>query len=363
MKEQDMISWLMQTGGPVIRYRTAAELCGQIGYDMEQLERDLLNDSNVKKALNLFEECTVNSNLWNWHGSKKELLENVLGKLLEFGFNKNIGVFDEKIATFYSWLDSKPPQSPDHTPISSIFIAWCLLRSGYNFDELIKYMLKRIDYIYASAKEQIFDIYLNGKDLKGISKKFINECIKPELNPYSGSKPLPLIHDIYALAFYPKDLVNDEIKERINRIIDYILNDSFQRIREGYGYLVLNNKNYCHSCGWSPTFPGYNGFDLEGMEQNKFFMRVELMSHFVIAHNTKWFLNSIEHLEQFCTPEGTYLLPSAYLCEKASGYYVLGAYMGLENKRTSKSLELESTFRMMCIKKRMENKANSDCII
>ena len=37
-----------------------------------------------------------------------------------------------------------------------------------------------------------------------------------------------------------------------------------------------------------------------------------------------------------------------------AGYYVGGEYMGLEdNRRNSKALELESTFRMLLLKKRL----------
>ncbi|MFH1513928.1 MAG: hypothetical protein ABIG42_00555 [bacterium] len=42
--------------------------------------------------------------------------------------------------------------------------------------------------------------------------------------------------------------------------------------------------------------------------------------------------------------------PREYLPEKQRGYYVCGAYMGLEDGRRSKKvLELESTFRMLRI--------------
>ena len=55
------------------------------------------------------------------------------------------------------------------------------------------------------------------------------------------------------------------------------------------------------------------------------------------------------------TPRGTYHFPARYLREQPSGYWVQGAYMRLqENRRARLSLELESTFRMLKIKRLCE---------
>jgi hypothetical protein len=59
-------------------------------------------------------------------------------------------------------------------------------------------------------------------------------------------------------------------------------------------------------------------------------------------------------LETYQTERGTYNFPSTYLVEMKAGYYVGGEYMGLEdNRRNPKTLELESTFRMLLLKKRI----------
>jgi hypothetical protein len=77
------------------------------------------------------------------------------------------------------------------------------------------------------------------------------------------------------------------------------------------------------------------------------------MSHFRPAVQSGWFKKCLNHLEEFRTPSGTYCFPSNYLIDKKDGFYVLGGMMGLEDKRTKKSLELESTFWMLLIKKRI----------
>ena len=59
----------------------------------------------------------------------------------------------------------------------------------------------------------------------------------------------------------------------------------------------------------------------------------------------------MEYLESCCTGNGTYRFPRSYLQERASGYWVTSAYMGLEqNRRVKTAIELESTYWMLKIK-------------
>lgn len=354
MNDNELVDWLMKNGGPVVRYKTTKELISKSDIDIDKLTQDLVNDNGVRKLLTILDDKDK-VNIMTWHGSGKYQFENVMGKLLELGLSADIKEFDDKLKPYREWIYDKDPNDPNVVTLTSIFIASCFVRAGYKYKEFIDFVLKRIDLLYKSAKEKIYDIYLIGDELKGIPKKFSHECIKLELNPYRNNKPLPLIHDIYALAYLPKDIINDDVRTKINAIVEYILDERFQEIREGYGYLYLPDKKYCHSSGWSPTFPGYKDFEFEGIDKNKFFMRFELMSHFKKAQKSRWFQKCLNHLERYRTQDGTYIFPSDYLKEKPSGYYVLGAYMGLEDKRTQKALELESTLRMLSIKNRINN--------
>ena len=61
---------------------------------------------------------------------------------------------------------------------------------------------------------------------------------------------------------------------------------------------------------------------------------------------------ALAHMETFRTERGTYRVPRLYLVESKSGYYVGGEYMGLEDhRRTATAIELESTFRMLLLRK------------
>jgi hypothetical protein len=79
---------------------------------------------------------------------------------------------------------------------------------------------------------------------------------------------------------------------------------------------------------------------------------LELLAHFPAAWNFSWFQKGMELMETFRTEEGTYCFPAAYLVEMKAGYYVGGEYMGLEEaRRNAGVLEVESTFRMLLLKK------------
>jgi hypothetical protein len=111
--------------------------------------------------------------------------------------------------------------------------------------------------------------------------------------------------------------------------------------------------------GWSVHLPGYSGFEFcRAMHAHMFVQRLELMAHFPVARQSEWFKNCMRHLEGYRTEQGTYRFPARYLREQASGYWVQGAYMRLEEKRrTRQSLELDSTFRMLKIKRLVKEDA------
>ena len=79
---------------------------------------------------------------------------------------------------------------------------------------------------------------------------------------------------------------------------------------------------------------------------------MNLVSGFPGAYEQQWFRQRIDHLEHYRTDRGTYLFPKEYLPEKKNSYYLYsGAHLGLGEKG-GQALEIESTFRMLSIRKR-----------
>jgi hypothetical protein len=369
-----LAEWLMQQGGPVVRYRTAVELLDMpSGSEVDRLSDDLLHFRLVQTWLerlnigdllkndleqNQLTESTLWKLAWVVHSSKNTALENVLGKLLELGLRAGLVEFDRRMQPFDQFFSLKIEsgkgvlQSAWFSLGSSIF-AGGLLRAGYQpSDALCAYLNNHLRAIHRIAGDRVYDIFASESELVGLPKAWIGKpIIKPEI---MERYHLPWIHDMNLLAFYPMDLRTVEAQTMIDDIVAYILDPRFQSLHNGYGYAWIKEKHTCYGWGWSPHLPGFFGFGAEkGIYASTQVQRVELMAHFRAAWQSPWFKLALEHLEQFRTDQGSYRFPAEYLREQPDGgYYVTGAYMGLgENRRNRQWIEIESTFRMLKIKR------------
>jgi len=83
---------------------------------------------------------------------------------------------------------------------------------------------------------------------------------------------------------------------------------------------------------------------------------LELSARIPAARRAPWFQEGLATLERFRTERGTYRFPSAFLTQKTNSYHFYqGNHMGLgESRRGGKGLEIESTFRMLRLRKWME---------
>jgi hypothetical protein len=210
----------------------------------------------------------------------------------------------------------------------------------------------RLDTLSGFASLCNYDLYDDPGKFKGIPTAFKSrQVIRPELYG-GGNYRYPLIYDMYGLAaMVGKD--GPVVDEKIDEVIRYIMTPEYhQTVAEGYGIVVSPDGRY-YSMGWDVKLPGFLGITSETDKQAPLLLhRLDLMAHFPGAVKHEWFSNALRHLEKFQTEKGTYLFPRHYLRE-GTGYFVSGMHMSLgENRRTRNALELESTFRMMLMKKR-----------
>jgi hypothetical protein len=86
-----LVQWLLENGGPAIRYRTATELMDAPDrLDLEQLTTDMLQSAMARRWL---DRIGLPDGLGALHGSKPEAFENVCAKLCELGLRA--GMLDE----------------------------------------------------------------------------------------------------------------------------------------------------------------------------------------------------------------------------------------------------------------------------
>ncbi len=366
---QDIIKWLLSESGPVIQYRTAVELAGDRALsDYNSLLTALLQTEKTRWLLEQMDHfgpiTQVDIRVLNaLHGVKPTCLENIIPRLLERGLRTGIAVFDEKMERFRQYVDNslvhRALDNPQHPTVEggrAVFIATMLasyfLRGGYNYSDITQFVLYRLELLSPLAAERNYDIHLSGAELVGLPKQWQGKpIIRPDMAPMSGTKPLPLIHDLYAFAYLPVDCLTDQIRRQLNDIVTYVTDERYRAFPPGYGYLWSNaNRRTCYACGWNLDLPDLDSFN--PYDQRKIIQRLELLAHFPAARQSAWFQKGMQLLETYRTEQGTYCFPSTFLLEMKTGYYVGGEYMGLEdNRRKTKTLELESTFRMLFLKK------------
>jgi hypothetical protein len=348
--DNHLIDWLLEYGGPVVRYRTLAELADNpASTDLRRAGKDLLACRLVQQWLDCLKPGRI-------HNSKDTDFENSMGKLLEFGLRAGMKAFDCKTLHFRRWLASGNWRSPERIGgrFSAAIVAAGLTRAGYAADDSVRaFWLKRLDDLCDTIRRFGHDIYIDA-DTFGDMPKAWKVTGRPLVNPEissAGKSGLPRSHDLYGLSALPDDAKDRRINTKINTVVRYVLAPEHQSLEPGYG-LMRHSKGRYYAIGWRTDLPGYEGFDFSAGEAKVFVQRVELMAHFSEARKHVWFKNAVKHLEGFRTERGSYLFPRPYLQEARNQYWVSGAHMGLEeDRRRPQALELESTFRMLRIKR------------
>ena len=365
------IAWLAQNGGAVVRYLVAVQLPGgSTGVDLPRLQEAWYHSTPVQEWLARLvigdvpdrqdsEEVLVKRLMglgFRIHGGPDACLENVMGKLFEFGLHAGIPEFIQRLAPCDDVLGllAERDQAGFYFGawekfIGSTLTSW-LLRAGVTQGEgLAAYWPVYLKRLHKIVEAQIFDIYASEKDLVGLPKAWQG---KPIIHPdILAHYQLPNIHDLYALAYCPASMLDEQQARKVEGVVSYILDPRYQVLREGFGYGWDKARRRCYGWGWSAHLPGFvAGAAERKIFQSTFVQRLELMARIPLARRSEWFVRSLASLEDYHIGDGIYRFPGEILRE-AEGYYVSGYHMGLgENRRTRLGLDVESTFRMLRLK-------------
>ena len=372
MNNNELVEWLIAIGGPSIKYRTITELTDNTA-NLDDLVDDLLHVKAVASLLERLEGYepiqkidirTLNS-IHSGTG-----VEGIVAKLIELGLKSGIHAFDTRMHVFRQYVNNElinkalsSPCGQDVADNRAIFIAVLLasyfVHAGYKYEEIINFIKERTNLLFKIASDKQFDIHLSDAELVNYPKrpKFwsTHPVIRPECDPGGSEKPLPLIHDIFCLAYLPKSFIDNDLKNKIDKIIEYVLDERFQALPEGYGLVFYKKNRTYYGMGWKPELPCLHNFDSE-YEKGMLVLYMELMANFQVARKSSWFNNCLDYLQQFQTSNGTYCFPSSFLKDVKNNGYVGGMSMGLgENRKLTNAYEIESTFRMLLIKKRLNS--------
>lgn len=325
-----LTEWLMDNAGPIVRYRTAKELLdGTV--DLEPLRRAMLDSAEVRKWLGRLAGGTI-------HGSTDHHIENVLAKLCEYGLTAEVPEFDQNARPYCEVHAGGRYQS------SAFALVPMLIRAGYAEHASVEaWILARLKRLHETAKKGSYDFYLSKHEMKEVPKAWQGKPIyKPE-HDIEGPFPLPSCYDLYAMAHLPK--ANDEIARRMEDVVAYLGDPRFQTTVGGY--LWNRDKRTCYAAGrcW-----------LACATRERLVLFLELAAPFATARDAEWFRAGVRALEGFRTDTGTYRFPTKFLAERTGYQLYGGAHMGLgENRRCRNGIEIESTFRMLRLKKLVED--------
>jgi hypothetical protein len=357
MKDSGCRDWLLQNGGPVVRYLAASEQGRHATVNASSLQNELLGSGPVKYWM----KCLTGSAVLNHiHGSRDICFENAMGKLTLYGLRKGMGDLDRRCAPYLGWLRrSLNEKRPTAIFVlhQAIIAAWLAVGGYLSEQPVVDFVLRRLSTIFDFVEEDDFSIYADRAEHKRIPAAFERyPLVDPDLY-IDGNFALPWIHDIFAFRALKAYLDDNDVTERIERIICYILDERYQKFHEGYGIVLTGNNQY-NVTGWNVWLPCFDGLHASSFKKGCLVQRLELMSHFRTARSSRWFTDNLNMLEEFENESGRYVLSKNYLREKKSSYFVTGGHMGLgENRRRSVALEIESSFWMLGI---MKNKVEKD---
>jgi hypothetical protein len=341
------VNWLIQEGGPVVRWLALTNLVDQPSQEhVRRAKRNLLKEPHVRLWLDRLE------NVKGFHNSGNDCFENVAGKLGEFGLHAGMDPLDANMARFVEWV-SNPTRKREQgmmATLNRLLACAGLLRLGYtSIDAVRDFALSRLDQVHHVASWRRYDVFLP-EDPLDMPKAYRGRyrVVAPEFTP-GGVSHLPYIHDLYMLAYMPDAWRTDEVCRKMRAVVQYVLADAYQRLPAGYGYLRDDSdvKPRYYVLGWNVDLPGYRA-PLAGHARAYFIQRLELMSRFPEARKHPWWARAMKLLSDCRTPTGRYLLPRSWLQEKPAGYWVTGSHMGLEkSRRSGQTFETESTLRAM----------------
>jgi hypothetical protein len=343
---RETLEWLLETGGPVVRWLTLTSLTPDPDPEVVDAAREaLLAAPHVRLWLDRLAGVT------QFHDSGNNCFENVAGKLAEFGLREGMGDLDKRLAPFRDWI-ANHERGKDRGMMAELNRVLCLahlLRLGYKDDALREHALARLETIHRVAESGRFDVLLP-EDPPDLPKAYRGRyrVVNPWFTP-GGSCALPYVHDLHMLGAFPDEWRTARVVKMVDTVVRYVLTEEYQTLPKGFGYGrddSFSPPRY-YVLGWEAGLPGYRG-SLERSSRERLILSLEMMAAFSRARNNRWFLESLALLDEHRTDRGSWLLPRAWLPEKRVAYWVAGGHMGLEeNRRSRAAIERESTVRVL----------------
>ncbi|MCM1991446.1 hypothetical protein [Oceanirhabdus seepicola] len=315
---------LYDISNPIIKYKIDKEFYGKDNISIEQYIS--FEDSSIKYWLNTYNSDKI-------HGREDCAYENSIAKLLEYGLTKNDQTFNQLFSILLEDEHWKVDTSFEGILMKTVKYPF-LIRAGYYDNKHINsYFHDRLQKI-----EKAIETY--GYDFKDINNKIPQKYKDQFIFKFNNKlESLPTFYDLYAFAFYPHN--NADTTRRIEKIVQYLLDEKFQNIPK---------KAYIHDIEKKRYYAAGNVYHACMIEERKL-LTIFLLSHFKTVGGNDLFMNELKKLLSYRCHDGFYEFDKSLIKEKKDGYYIYsGSHMGLGEKRSNTNWrKIESTFWMLKI--------------
>ena len=175
--------WLMETAGPIVRYRTARELLDGVGHEVESLRREALACDEAQRWIGLLDGG-------NWlHGAEDAFLENTLSKLGLYGLTVDTPEIAEKVNPYVDRHEGTLSRE-------AMILLSSLASVGYTDGTVEAMACERVDCLAATATDQVFDFLKSDAHESAYSPKWRDKPIyRDEL-----ADRIPWVYDLLACA-------------------------------------------------------------------------------------------------------------------------------------------------------------------
>jgi hypothetical protein len=340
--DPNLTSFLLTRSGPILRWLTATELAtDDPTIDRDSLRADLLECSEVRQCIDQLGSGPV-------HQSMDSSAENVLARLAEYGLRAGLPDLDDRTRSYCSIGEGERYHD------EALILVPFLVRLGYAHEAHVSsWMAKRIDVLYELACQGDYDFYMNeaARQCLPRSQQYFRGSLKPfyqlRFNNHWSLLGIPTCYDLYALSYLPEQ--DPPLQQKVEAIISYLLNPAFQDTAGGYIWNPQLHRSYAAGRVFLACLPRKD-------QPEKLVLFMEMLAQFEGGKTSQWFKHGMAHLETFRTQRNTYCFPAETLSEKHSYYLYAGMHMGLgEWPRNAHAYELESTFRMLRLKKLVDS--------
>jgi hypothetical protein len=331
MNHAELVDWLDENSGPILRYRVAVDL-----KDASRTERTrLFRQASATAEARYWLDCLGRAR--NIHGSQDTDAENALAKLLDYGFDASVPTFAGSIRH----LLERP-----YRIWEPLVLFPFLLRARVEGDPRLRDWLEnRLEKLYQTARHGSYDFYLNPDEAALVPKAWRGKPIYRDEYGHQAEYPLPTCYDLYALAYGLYTIDSTDVYTKCEAIVAFLSDERFQSTVGGYGW--DKTKRRCYAAG--RVF-------LACVMPARLVLFLELGARFAAARRSHWLQEGLAALDQYRTARGTWRFPPGLLLESTGTHLYGGSHMGLgENRRSRLALELESTFHMLYIQKRMHD--------